>query len=181
MQSNFPKIPLLLSVIFFIGSSLIFLFFYRAINDNNQKLQSKEGEWQSEKLKRNEIKTLDHSVKIIEKERAQLETHFAQSSDIVPFLDTIEGLAPKVGVKAEVASVDILTDRTGLMVGMKASGTFGGLYKFLALLENSPYEIEFISMDLRRETGPGGVESKNVTVPKWDVIFKIKLLSFITG
>ncbi len=179
MQSNFPKMPLFLSVIFFICSSLVFLFFYRAINDNNQKSQLKEGEWQSEKLKRDEMKTLDHSVKIIEKERAQLETHFAQSSDIVPFLDTIERLAPKVSVKAEVTSVDILTDRTGLMVGMKASGTFPGLYKFLALLENSPYEIEFISMEMRRETGLGGVENKNVTVSKWDVIFKIKLLSFV--
>ena len=179
MQNNFPKIPLLLSVIFFICSSLVFLFFYKATNDNNQKSQSKEGEWQSEKLKHDEMKTVDHSLKIIEKERAQLETHFAQSSDIVPFLDTIEKLAPKAGVKAEVASVDILTDRTGLMVGMKASGTFGGLYKFLALLENSPYEIEFISMDMQKETELGGVESKNVSFLKWDVIFKIKLLSFV--
>ena len=179
MQNNFPKIPLFLSVIFFICSTLVFLFFYRAINNNSKELQLREEEWQSETLRRDGLKTLDYSVKIIEKERTQLETYFVQSSDIVPFLDTIEGLAPKVGVKAEVASVDILTDHTGLMVGMKASGTFSGLYKFLALLENSPYELEFISMDMRRETRLGDVESKNVVIPKWDVIFKIKLLSFV--
>lgn len=178
MQSNFPKIPLLLSAIFFILSCIVFLFFYRVINDNNRESQLKEGEWQSEAFRRDEIKALDRSVKIIEGERVQLETHFAQSSDVVPFLDTIEGLAPQVGIQAEVVSVDILKDNTGLLVGMKASGTFDGLYKFLTLLENSPYELEFVSTDMTRETVLN-VGSKNVVVPKWDLILKIKLLSFI--
>lgn len=179
MKSNFPKISLFLSTIFFIFSCLIFLFFYGAINNSDKKMQLKEGEWQSEAVRRDDIKSLDRSVKTIEGERTQLETHFAKSSDVVPFLDTIEGLAIKAGTKAEVTSVDILTDHTGLLVGMKAAGTFNGLYQFLTLLENSPYELGFVSMDLLKETGLANVGSKNVSVSKWDVIFKIKLLSFV--
>lgn len=178
MKNNFHKIPLFLSVIFFIFSSFAFLYFYREINNNSEKSQLAEIKWQIEMDRRDEIKTLERSVKTIEEERTQLETHFAQSSDIVPFLDTIEGLASKVGAKAEIISVDILEDHTGLMVGMKATGTFSGLYKFLTLLENSPYELEFMRMDMHKGVGLD-VGNKNVPVPKWDVTFKIKLLSFV--
>src|SRR3989344_765602 len=181
MQSNFPKMPLFFSIIFFIFSSLAFVFLYKEVNNNNQKSQLGEKEWQAEALRRDEVKTLDSSIKAIEKERALLETHFARSSDIVPFLDTVEGLAPKAGVKAEVTSVDVLSNSNGLVVGMKASGTFNGLYKFLILLENSPYELEFISMNMQSETvvTVSNTEDKNALVPKWNTAFKIKLLSFL--
>ena len=178
MQNNFSKISLSLSIIFFIFSSFAFFYFFQVTNNNKKESQFAETQWQTEAFRRNKIKTLDRSVKVIEAERAQLETHFAQSSDIVPFLDAIEGLASKAGAKAEVTSVDILKDQAGLIVGMKASGTFSGLYKFLTLLENSLYELDFVSMDMRKETELSG-ENKSVLVPKWNVIFKIKLLSFI--
>lgn len=177
MQNNFPKIPLFLSAIFFCIFLIVFLFFYRGIKNNNQESQLKESQWHSETLRRNEIKALDRSVRMVETEREQLDTHFAQSSDIVPFLDTIEGLAKEVGVKAEVTSVEILTDHNGLMIGMQASGIFSGLYKFLTLLENSPYELEFVEMDMHRETEI--TEGKSATLSKWGAIFKIKLLSFM--
>ncbi len=128
----------------------------------------REKEWQTEANRRNEIKTLNDSVKMIEEEKIRLETHFAKSSDIVPFLDTIEGLAPKVSVETEVSAVDVAEDHSGLLIGMKASGTFSGLYKFLTLLENSPYELKFIGMDINKETAS-----------KWNAVFQIKLLSFI--
>ena len=178
MQDNTPKIHLAFSVIFLLCSSFVFVYFYRATQGNNQKSEIAETEWQNETLKRNDIKALDHSIKIIEKERGKLDTHFAESSDIVPFLDTLEGLAPKVGIKAEVTSVDILADHTGLVVGMKASGSFGGLYKFLTLLENSSYELEFVSVEIHRGT-PESTEGKSASIPTWAGLLKLKLLSFI--
>ena len=128
-NNNFPKIPLLISVIFFAFSCFAFFFFFKEIKSNNEESQLRESKWQEETLRRDGIKALDHSVKVIERERGQLDTHFAQSSDIVPFLDTIEGLSKKVDAQAEVTSVDVGTNGS-LTVGMKASGTFGSLYKF---------------------------------------------------
>ncbi|MEI8175115.1 MAG: hypothetical protein WCG28_04155, partial [bacterium] len=106
----------------------------------------------------------------------QLGTHFAQSSNIVPFLDIIEGLATKVGTKAEVTSVDPLGDNAGLSVGMKASGSFSSVYKFITLLENSPYELEFVSMNIQK-----GIEAdaKGNVSEVWNAIFRLKLLSFM--
>jgi hypothetical protein len=170
MKNNFPKIPLIFSAIFFCLSLVAFLFFYKAIGNNNKESQLREAEWQTETNRRNEIKTLDNSVKMIEGEKIQLETHFAKSSDIVPFLDTIEGLAFLAGANGEITPpIDILPDHAGLMIGMKASGTFGSLYKFLMLLENSPYELEFMALDMR----------KGATANVWDITLKMKLVSFV--
>src|SRR3989344_1642515 len=164
MKNNFSKPPVLYFSILFCVLLFAFLYFYRQTNNNHKKAEIAEVEWLVETFRRDKIKALEHSIKVIEKEKTQLETHFAKSSDVVPFLDTIEGLATKVGAKAEVTAVDILADRTGLEVGVKISGGFINLYKFLTLLENSSYELEFISVDLRK-----GVES-------WEAILKIKLL-----
>jgi hypothetical protein len=179
MKNYFPKTSFLISILSFCVFLFIFIFFYRAINNNQKESEAKELTWQTEALKRNEIMSLNNSIEIIKDERAKLETYFAKSSNIVPFLDTIEGLATKVSAKAEVTSVDVLKDHTGLMIGLKASGTFNGLYRFLTLLENSPYELEFISVEIHRETAGEVVTGKNAGLPKWNAIFKIKLLSFI--
>jgi hypothetical protein len=178
MKHKFPVIQLLFSVIFLGFLLFAFSYFYKAINNNNIIAQTKEKEWQAEKMRREEMDTLDRSVKMIEKDKNELETHFARSSDIVPFLDFIEGLAPKASVKAEVVAVDISKDRTALVVGMKASGTFNSLYKFLTLLENSPYELEFNTTEIHKE-GVSEVEGKSITNPNWNMMFTFKLLSFV--
>lgn len=178
MQNNFPKIPLLLSMIFLVLFSFLFFFFYRTLYSNKAEAERKEILWQTEALRRDEIKQLEQSVKRLENERVALGTHFARSSDVVPFLDTIEALAGKAEARAEITSVDISKDGAGLLVGVKASGTFSGLYKFIALLENSPYKLKFMGMEIRKETGTGA-EGKNIGSGRWDAIFRLKLLSFI--
>lgn len=178
MSNNFPKIPLLISVILVIFSCVVFIFLYRHINSTDTLAQEVNTEWQAEGQRRDEIKSLDSSIKVIEPERALLETHFAKSSNVVPLLDTLEGLGPKVNANASVTSVDILQDNAGLLVGMKATGSFQGLYRFLQLLENSTYKLEFTSVDIKREdaTAQALAKNKNTT---WDMFLKIKILSFI--
>ncbi len=178
MKNTFPKIPFLLSIIFFIFSVAVFVFFFRLINERNEESQIKEEKWQKETDRRDEIKALDYSVKIIEEERKVLDRHFAKSSDVVPFLDTIEELAPQVGAKANVTSVDIIEENGGLMIGMQASGAFGSLYRFITLLENSPYELEFMAVSIKRQT-VSSAENKSIGSPNWEAILKIKLLSFV--
>ncbi len=178
MKNNSTQTSLFLAGILFLSSLFVFIYFYTRINNNNQGVLSAENKWQLEALKREEIKTLERSVKMIDLEKTELETHFAKSSDIVPFLDAIESFAPRAGVKAEVTSVDILENFSGLSVGMNASGTFEGLYKFITLLENSPYEIIFDGVDMHKE-GDREAAAKGVKDLKWNVFFKIKLLSFV--
>lgn len=173
MQNNFPKVPLIVSSIFFCVSLSLLIFFSLALVKNSGEAEKKEREWRKETERRDEIRALDSTLQALAGERASLETHFAKSSDVVPFLNTLESLASRAGAKAAVNSVSILSDHTGLLVGISASGSFTSLYKFLKLLENSPYELEFISMNLKKEVSPGqGAAS-------WTAAFSLKLLSFI--
>ena len=178
-QSNFPKIPFFLSMLFLCIFLVAYSYSYKAINKNDIETRTKDAAWQKEEQRREEIRQLDNSIRIIAAERALLETHFARSSDVVPFLDTNEELATMVDTKAEVTSLEILKDHTGLLVGMKAEGTFQGLYKFITLLENSQYEIEFVAMDIKRQTELGLLGGKGVINPMWDLVLRIKLLSFV--
>lgn len=178
MQNNFPKVSLSIAVLFLIFSCSIFVFLRNKIDVNEGESQVKEQEWGKEAQRRDEIKLLDHSVKIITDERSLLETHFARSSDVVPFLDTMENLALKVGANAQVTSVDVSKDNVNLTIGLKASGTFSSLYRFLTLLENSAYQLDFLAMDMRSAANVD-VGSKASSVPQWDMTLKMRLINFV--
>lgn len=180
MKNNFQKILLIISAIFFIVTLFALLFLYRQINNNNTKAESGMAAWAEEDFRREEIKNLDNSLAKITEDNALLETHFAKSSNIVPFLDTLEKLAPKAGVSIEIDSVNIKTDNTGLLVSLKVVGRFEAVYKFLTLLENSPYELEFLMMDIHKLSGGSVPEKgKKTTASQWEGVFKIQLLSFV--
>jgi preprotein translocase subunit SecG len=191
MKNNFQKISLILSATLFIFLCFVFVFLYKKTNDNNKKAEMNAITSQTEMNRREEISSLDRSLQQNEKNKTVLDTHFIQSSDVVPFLNAIEKLAPLSGTKVEIDSVSAGTTNPGLIVGLKVSGSFQEIYKFLTLLENSPYEINFLSMDLHTLLAPEtsvnipSASSKNTKVskisksPNWEVSFEVQLLSFI--
>jgi len=178
MQKHLNKIFLILSVVFLVFSCAAFIFLHGLIKNNQKTSQEILIEWQKESVRRDDIRLMGRSLKAIEKDRIDLDTHFAQSSNVVPFLDTLETLAMAVKAKSEVTSVDISKDKQQLVVGLRAFGSFEVLYKLMLLLENSPYELEFLSLDLQRESG-GDISEDGASSPEWSASFKIKLLSFL--
>ena len=179
MKITFKKVYLFLSLVFLTFSCFVFWLLYKQINKNSNQADQTLLKWQTEATRRDEIKSLNHSVDKIQDEKTQLETHFAKSSDAVPFLDTLEKIAGDAGVKSEIISVDISPNKNSLLVVMNVAGSFESVYKFLMLLENSPYELEFTSVDLQR-SGQDLLVGKNVKVKtaQWNATFKITLLSF---
>ena len=160
-------------------SCFLFLFLYKNISINKEALQLAQENWQTENKNRENARLLTSSIKAIESERALLNTHFVQSSDVVPFLDTIEKLAKNVGVKAEIISVDIIKDIPALTVEMKALGSFETIYKLIMLLENSPYNLEFVLVDIQSLNMQDEALNKEGKSHQWSATFKIKLLSFV--
>ncbi len=186
MKNNFKKIPFILAILLFVACSLIFFFIYSEINTNNEKANLSNADLDAAIAERNRIKLLNNSIKSIKDDSALLDTHFAKSSDVVPFLDTIERLAPQVGAKAETTSVDVTKDNTALIVKMNVTGSFKSIYKFINLLENSPYELEFTSVDIQKDVSTEAptdlsfpAQPKVTRESKWLAIFGIKLLTFI--
>lgn len=175
MKNKFQKILLLVSIAFLPVFCFAFVFLYKEINTNNNKTQQDEINLQAETLRRDNIASLNQSLQKIASDRVLLDSHFIKSSDIVPFLNIIEKLASEAEVSAQIDSVDLKADNSELTVGFKASGEFEAIYKFLTLLENSPYELEFVLMDIHKLVLPEA-SGKN---SNWEGVFKIKLLSFV--
>lgn len=179
MKRESTKNRIFLAVGFFILASLIFVFLYRETMDNHKISENSLAEWKKESSKQDETMSLNRSIASVTEKKNLLETHFAKSSDVVPFLDSLENLAKNVGVKAGVSLVDLPEKEDGLIVEMKVAGDFKTVYKFLKLLENSPYQLELTSVNLQNisqdETATKSPDKKT----GWEALLRIKLLSFI--
>lgn len=178
MQTKFKKTSLIISITVFLLFCILFFLLYKEIKNNVEISKQAQMDLDKEILRREEVKNFNNSFKSIEQDKALFETHFAQSSDIVPFLNTIEKMALGVGTKAEVSFIEVAKDNTGLMIEMKDAGSFSQVYKFLMLLENSPYELEFTSVEMHN-TPILDVNGKSTKGNAWEALFKIKLISFI--
>ena len=178
MQNRFKKNSLVLSIIIFILFCITFFYFYKEIKTNIQTSKDAQVNLQKEVLRRTDIKNFNESFQTIEADKALFETHFVQGSDIVPFLDTIEKMASSVGTKAEVSLIEVSKDNSGLILEMKDTGTFSQVYKFITLLENSPYELEFTSVEMRSLNKDDVIKNSNKE-NEWETTLKINLISFV--
>jgi hypothetical protein len=172
MQFINQKKYLILSVVFFLFFCATSVFLYQKTKDYNKEALSLQEEWQTENVRRENVKYLSSSVKTIQSEIASLESHFVKSSDVVPFLDTIEKLANDMSLKSEISSVDVNKVNPVLMVEMRVQGSFENIYKLIRLLENSQYELEFVSVNIQE------MENSTAKIPQWNAALMIKLLSF---
>lgn len=174
MKTRFKKKPLVFATIFLLLSGVgSFLIYQQTIKNNEQALE-KEIELSTLANKQDEIKILNNYIKSIEKEKTLFETHFVQISDVVPFLNNLEKTAESVNTSLLVNSIDLAKDNSGLLVEIKNTGSFAQVYKFITLLENAPYEIEFLSVDMRTVVD----EAKKTTPKKWEAVIGLKLISF---
>lgn len=178
MQTYFQKKLMFISGVFLILSLAGFFVLYSKIKSNTEVSEKALRDLQIEAYRREKMDSLAGLVKKISKERGEIDSHFVRSSDVVPFLDKVESLAKQSFVdRAVVSTIDVSPDKSSLVMGVQASGSFESLYKFLSLLENSPYELSFSSVNFRTESSPE-TDSQGV-LPSWSATFKIKLLSFI--
>ena len=175
MKNHSLKILIYVSVIVFVLSCSVFIFLYSEIKQNNQNAELGTIAWQTETVRSSEINTLNSELEQVSDERVLLNSHFIQSSNVVPFLNTVEQLGSSVGSDIQITAVDTGTNKNQLIVSLVAKGSFGQVYKFLTLLENSQYEITFNSMDLHKEVAP----SASVKSTDWEGDFQIQLLSFV--
>ncbi len=179
MQNKSEKISLSISIIIFLLLGILFFFLYQKIENNIGISKQTQISLQTEMEKRQEIKNFNDSFKSIAMDKTLFETHFVQSSNIVPFLNTIGQMASSVGTKLEVSSIEVAKDNTGLIMEMNNTGSFLQVYRFITLLENSPYELEFSSLDISTIPPSQTDKNKSTKGKVWQATLKMKLISFI--
>lgn len=173
MKPNPLTKKIIFAAMFLLVALVCFWFLYREIYDTELESTTKLNEWKLEASRREEIKSLDSMMRKIAKEQALVGTHFAESTNSVSFFDTVERLATSVGAKNTLASIELSSDKSSMTVGMNVSGSFESFYKFLTLLENSPYVLEFISVNLAKDGGGEG------SAGAWSAALKVKVLTFV--
>lgn len=172
MKKKSTIIQFSIALLFFLISVGVFFFLHNYINKKNSIAVASADEWKAEETKRANVKAMEQFLEERAQDRQEIDTHFVPSTDVVGFLDHIESFGPKVGAVGEVTLIDAAKDGSGISVEIRAKGNFESVYKFLALLENAPYEIEITTMNMRMLEGGEGARV-------WEATFKIKLLSFI--
>jgi len=174
MQNKFHITMLAISIIFFALAASAVWYMYGMTEKKYLAIEEAHASWKAEEDRRAQVKQLERMLEDLDAEQIELESHFARSLDVVPLLDTLEKIGLGAGANAEVSSVDRIEDGKFISVGIKATGSWSALYKFTVLLENSPYELEFSTLDIKRafaEAEGGGVI--------WEGFFKVKVLSFL--
>jgi Tfp pilus assembly protein PilO len=172
MQNKSHIIILIVSMVFCAVIAGATWFMYAWTEKKYSEIETAQAAWKGEEARRAQIRDLERTLDDLALEQQELERHFSRSADVVPLLDTLERAGTSSGASAEVLSVDRIDEGNSIEIGIRATGTFAAVYKFILLLENAPYELEFTSLDIKRTFSDG-------EEVKWEGFFKVKILSFL--
>ena len=170
MKNNF-RARLIIATVFSLLAMASFVWLRGEINETEAISDAKINTWRTEEARRDDIRSLRSLIQNIEDERVEVESHFVPISNPVPFLDTLENLATKVGAKNSILAVELSKDGKTLSVNMNAVGSFASVYKFLKLLENSPYDLEITALTMSKSGEAVGSD--------WSLVIKAKVLTFV--
>ena len=118
------------------------------------------------------------NLSLIQARQPVLASYFIDASDIVPFLETIEGYGRQTNVTTKFNTFTFKRAPDMLAVSMVADGSFTDLYHFMALLEAAPYEITMTSADVQAQL-PKGLkpDEQSAAVTGWEAQINLSITS----
>ncbi len=160
-----------------VGSYVYFFLSVQALSAKITTLQNETHVLEARESATSELKKNLANAK--DKEQILL-AHFAEADNSVPFFNTIEGYGKSTGVAVKFDTASIPKDATRFDVTISFKGSFSGVYRFLSLLEASPYEIRIINTQLQANLIDVPV-SKKTSIPQvqWGGTISLSLLSVV--
>ena len=162
---------IILAVVLILDLAAIFgwWWFYNQIKERDARVAQITGDIVVQEDKQRKIKTLDQTLQSITSEKSKLDGVFADQTSVVGFIENLEKVALLSGAGLEIvsASLPVKTEEGGPFFTLNLSGSFGQIFKFLAMLEKTSYQIKI-------EGARFGVsESKG-----WTSQIKLRMLSY---
>ncbi|MEK7567228.1 MAG: hypothetical protein AAB527_03800 [Patescibacteria group bacterium] len=144
-------------------------WFYYEIKGKDAQIASIGRDIAAQEDKQKRIKELDQVLQSIASEKSKVDGAFAEGSNVVKFIEGLEMMASFSGAGLEIvsASLPAKVEEGGPFFTLNLSGSFGRLFKFLALLEKTSYQIKI-------ESARFGVSEKGA----WSSQIKLRLLSY---
>lgn len=154
-------------------ASLIAWLIYFVDGARSEIIVIKKGIAEIEKKEAN-IKKLEDLMASLVPEEQKISTAFADSKNLVLFIEKLESAARDAGIKLEISSAELFAADAGAYpkFQLSAEGSFGQNFRFLQLLETLPYQLEITDAIFALRSTEGADSY-------WQVHISITLLSFI--
>jgi hypothetical protein len=183
MKKNLPK-PfrittqyLFSTIILFVLVTGIYVYLFHTIKKLGEHSATLFAEVTALEVQESEIGQLRKNVQATDENLKQLTLHFINTGDIVPFLETVEGYGRTLHVVTKFDSVVVEKSPNRVTLSLSANGTFTDVYRFIALLESSPYELTFTNVNL--QSTDGGTQDKKLATGIWNAHITLSVLSVI--
>ncbi|NOY35480.1 MAG: hypothetical protein GXP44_00960 [bacterium] len=124
-------------------------------------------------------KSLKSLMEDIAEKRGKIDDVFLNNETIIKFIKALENLSGQTGVFLKLNSINVGKDGgSGANFRFNVSGDFGGIFKYLELVENLPYKVSVKKsyIQLNEETS---ADSEQKNKARWSADFEIILNSFI--
>lgn len=144
--------------------------FYQNISGAKERIGVLRGEATTAEAKQKNIRNLTKTLEDISDKKSEVDSVFVDEKSVVKFIEDLERLAKLSGVSLQILSASLPVNAAEGKPGfnLNLGGQFGGLFKFLALLENMNYQLK--------------VETANFQAlgkKDWGLQVNLRLLSYI--
>lgn len=181
MNQSHRKIPLfLIALVCGFTAVTVLVYFVFVIQKKSASVASASDELTQLEETRNARLTLKKTLFTTEGERDTLSSYFVDSTNVVQFIETIEGFAAPTATRLEITNVEVVKEKKTLSLSILATGQFQNVYHLVRMLETMPVEISFSRLSLSRAgdgvEAPAGAVSNGL--PLWNAAIDIELISF---
>jgi len=121
-------------------------------------------------------------LEAIARERELLAASFVDAAEPLPFIEAIEGLGRRAGVKVELALASGGSGGRADAYTVRASGSYPAVMAFLKHLESLPFLVDFGDVEIRGGGAPAAREAaagapRPSSEPRANLVLNLKIIS----
>lgn len=143
---------LVASVFTTILAIMVFIFFFRIIENKNKHISATLSVLEDKMLEKENAQILKDRIIEIENIHNDIKGHILNEESMDVFVGYLEELGDSVGTKISVKSIDAVKNEKNLtQIKINILGNFSGVMKSISLVENMPYKIDIIEIYLNKD------------------------------
>jgi Tfp pilus assembly protein PilN len=155
----------------------VYAYLYHMIGTIGQNISLLQSQTQVLETQQSEVDQLKKNLAATQVSQQTLQSYFIDASDIVPFLETLEGYGKNANVVVKYQTVQIAGSPAELEVALTADGSFVDVYRFIASLEAAPYEFSITSATVESQGPNPDPNAKGPQVITWDAAINLSVAS----
>lgn len=141
------KKPPTLVLVFFLCLFLagVYYWIFSVVEKSKEEIVSLKTDLAIAEAKQARVKLLEAFIKEIAEDKNSIEDAFVDDRTIIKFIEEMERIAEisKVSLEIESASLPVSGQDLGPRFKLTVEGGFGHLFRYLKLLEDSPFQVLF--------------------------------------